>query len=134
MIRIHLNCGHGRLIDPTSHEADEILRTQTAACKTCPVQFGEQRYEGITTDADAKYGLPDSLKRLTEARASQPQPRTMKIAVYMSVTVDVDAMVEAYGIDEEAIREDVKLSVLNAFTSGGIYGDERVVVDAHLTN
>src|SRR5687768_14107408 len=46
--RIELNCQHGRLIDPNSHEADDILRTQTAECLTCPRQFGEGRVEGIS--------------------------------------------------------------------------------------
>jgi len=47
-VRVELNCQHGRLVEAESHEAVDILRTETAACLQCPVDQGESRYEGVS--------------------------------------------------------------------------------------
>lgn len=60
-VRITLNCQHGRLVDAESHEAGDILRTETAECRQCPVYLGESRYEGVHAGLDAlatrRYGM-----------------------------------------------------------------------------
>jgi len=52
----------------------------------------------------------------------------MKVRVTINVEVDVDAITRAYGIERKDIRQDVRDSVLNAITSGGIYNAAEGVV------